>query len=74
MSNTTDWGRGWLDLLMGGMGMRRCRRDPERLRQAATLDALRLWGMVSWYGVRPLHQLVFAGMLRGLSKSAEERK
>ncbi|NBR85845.1 MAG: SDR family oxidoreductase [Proteobacteria bacterium] len=112
--------RGWLDLLMGGVGMRRGRCDPERLRvgdtldcwrveaiqpdqrlrlaaemklpgrawlefdvqadgngarlrQTATFDPLGLWGLAYWYGIWPLHQLVFAGMLRGLAKAAEER-
>jgi hypothetical protein len=111
--------RGWLDLLMGGVGMRRGRRDPERLRvgdtldcwrveaiqpdqrlrlaaemklpgrawlefevqpdgngarlrQTATFDPLGLWGLAYWYGVWPLHQLVFAGMLRGLAQAAEK--
>ena len=111
--------RGWLDLLMGGVGMRRGRRDPERLRvgdtldcwrvesiqpyqrlrlaaemklpgrawlefdvqpdgngarlrQTATFDPLGLWGLAYWYGVWPLHQLVFAGMLRGLARAAEK--
>jgi uncharacterized protein YbjT (DUF2867 family) len=110
--------RGWLDLLMGGVGMRRGRRDPERLRtgdtldcwrvesiaagerlrltaemklpgrawlefevepdgngarlrQTATFDPLGLWGLAYWYGVWPLHQLVFAGMLRGITRAAE---
>ena len=113
--------RGWLDLLMGGVGMRRGRRDPEHLRvgdtldcwrvesieagqrlrlsaemklpgrawlefevqpdgngarlhQTATFDPLGLWGLAYWYGVWPLHQLVFAGMLRGITRAAEERK
>jgi hypothetical protein len=112
--------RGWLDLLLGGVGMRRGRRDPEhlrmgdtldcwrvesivagerlrlaaemrlpgrawlefevqpeggkaRLRQTATFDPLGLWGLAYWYAVWPLHQLVFAGMLRGLATSAEKR-
>jgi hypothetical protein len=30
-----------------------------------------LWGLAYWYGVWPLHQIVFAGMLRGLARSAE---
>ena len=111
--------RGWLDLLMGGVGMRRGRRDPERLRvgdtldcwrvessqpnqrlrlaaemklpgrawlefevqpegngtrlrQTATFDPLGLWGLAYWYGVWPLHQIVFAGMLRGLARAAEK--
>lgn len=112
--------RGWLDLLLGGVGMRRGRRDPERLRvgdtldcwrvesiqpgqrlrlaaemklpgrawlefevqpegtgarlcQRATFDPLGLWGLAYWYGVWPLHQLVFAGMLRGLARGAERK-
>jgi hypothetical protein len=112
--------RGWLDLLLGGVGMRRGRRDPEhlrmgdtldcwrvesieagkrlrlaaemklpgrawlefevqpdggkaRLRQTATFDPLGLWGLAYWYGVWPLHQLVFAGMVRGLATTAEKR-
>lgn len=112
--------RGWLDLLLGGVGMRRGRRDPEhlragdaldcwrvesvqpgerlrlaaemklpgrawlefevqpegngaRLRQTATFDPLGLSGLAYWYGVWPLHQLVFAGMLRGLARAAEAR-
>lgn len=111
--------RGWLDLLLGGVGMRRGRRDPEHLqtgdaldcwrveciepgkrlrlaaemklpgrawlefevqphecgselRQTATFDPLGLWGLAYWYGVWSLHQLVFAGMLRGIAHAAEE--
>lgn len=110
--------RGWIDLLLGGVGMRRGRRDPERLRpgdvldcwrveglepgrrlrltaemklpgrawlefevqpdgthsrlrQTATFDPLGLWGLAYWYAVWPLHQLVFAGMLRGIARAAE---
>ena len=113
--------RGWLDLLMGGVGMRRGRRDatqlrvgdvvdcwrveaiergrrlrllaemklpgrawldfeiqPERggarLSQTAMFDPVGLWGLAYWYGVWPLHQIVFAGMLRGLARAAEESK
>jgi hypothetical protein len=111
--------RGWLDLLLGGVGMRRGRRDPVRLRvgepldcwrverleagqrlrltaemklpgrawlefevhpdggqttlrQTATFDPLGLWGLAYWYAVWPLHQLVFAGMLRGIAQAAEK--
>lgn len=109
--------RGWLDLLVGGVGMRRGRRDPQHLRAGDTLDCWRvesitpgkklrlfaemklpgrawlefevqpdgdgarlgqtaifdpvgLWGLAYWYAVWPLHQLVFAGMLRGLVRAA----
>lgn len=111
--------RGWLDLLLGGVGMRRGRRDPTALRvgdvvdcwrvdaiergrrillkaemklpgrawlqfevvprdgvraveicQTATFDPHGLSGLAYWYGVWPLHQLVFAGMLRGIAGAA----
>ena len=111
--------RGWMDLLLGGVGMRRGRRDPARLevgdtldcwrvesikpgerlrlvaemklpgrawldfevqpdgdgarlRQTAIFDPVGLWGLAYWYGVWPLHQFVFAGMLRGIATSAEK--
>jgi len=111
--------RGWMDLLLGGVGMRRGRRHPtqlevgdtldcwrveeikigqrlrlmaemklpgrawldfeveaensgSRLRQTAMFDPVGLWGLAYWYGVWPLHQIVFAGMLRGIARSAEK--
>jgi uncharacterized protein YbjT (DUF2867 family) len=111
--------RGWLDLLVGGVGMRRGRRDPtqlevgdaldcwrveeikasqrlrliaemklpgrawldfevdvenngSRLRQTAMFDPVGLWGLAYWYGVWPLHQVVFAGMLRRIARRAEK--
>jgi len=114
--------RGMLDLLVGGIGLRRGRRDPEdvrpgdtidcwrveayepnrrlrmvaemrlpgrawlefevqphpdgsQIRQTAIFDPLGLAGLVYWYLVYPLHQIVFWGMLRGIvnagRKSAE---
>ena len=112
--------RGWLDLLVGGVGMRRGRGHPFRLavgevldcwrvdsvesgshlrlaaemhlpgrawlefevrpgpkgqgaqiRQTATFDPLGLAGLAYWYAVWPLHQLVCAGMLKGLARKAE---
>ena len=109
--------RGWLDLLVGGVGMRRGRRDAQTLevgdpidcwrveayvpgrqlrllaemhlpgrawldfevepngsgsmiRQTAIFDPLGLSGLAYWYGVYPLHQLVFSGMLRGIARAA----
>ncbi len=107
--------RGFLDLLVGGVGMRRGRRDPDRLKvgdvvdcwrveqyeahkhlrlssemklpgrawldyevkttqngcmitQTALFDPVGLSGLLYWYLVWPLHQLVFTGMLRGIAK------
>lgn len=103
--------RGWLDLMVGGVGMRRGRRDPidlkvgdtidwwrveafepnrrlrlfaemripgrawlefeiepapggSRVRQTAEFDPVGLAGLIYWYAVYPIHQVVFAGMLR----------
>jgi len=110
--------RGFIDLLMGGVGMRRGRRDSEQLhagdtldcwrveefepgrtlrlaaemklpgrawlefevtgdaggsliRQTAIFDPVGLAGLIYWYMVYPLHQLGFAGMLRGIAHAAE---
>jgi hypothetical protein len=106
--------RGWVDLLLGGVGLRRGRRDPDRLspgdvvdcwrveaveapsrlllraemklpgrawlefevtpqgagaeiRQTAVFDPIGLWGLLYWYGVWPLHQLVFDRMISGIA-------
>ena len=111
--------RGAIDLLSGGVGMRRGRRDPEQLRAGETLDFWRVeaiesprllrlvaemkvpgraWlefevvpeaggacirqtahfdpaglaGLTYWYGIYPLHRMVFAGMLRGIARAAGE--
>jgi uncharacterized protein YbjT (DUF2867 family) len=110
--------RGFLDLLVGGVGIRRGRRHPEWLsvgdtldwwrveaftpdrqlrlvaemklpgrawlafeveedasgstiRQTAIFEPVGLLGLMYWYALYPLHQLVFAGMLRGIVRVAE---
>lgn len=110
--------RGFLDLLFGGVGMRRGRRDPEQLqvgdaldfwrveayepdrrlrlsaemklpgrawleyevqpvdggseiRQTAVFDPIGLVGLLYWYGVYPLHHLVFSGTLKALARGAQ---
>ena len=112
--------RGFLDLLVGGVGVRRGRRDPEQLvpgdaldfwrveaiepdallrlaaemklpgrawlqfevepdgagstlRQTAIFDPVGLLGLAYWYALYPLHQLVFAGMLRGIVAATDLR-
>ena len=110
--------RGFLDLMIGGVGVRRGRRDPEQLRagdaldfwrverfepsrllrlqaemklpgrawlefevtphesgstirQTAIFDPIGLAGLVYWYGIYPLHNRVFAGMLRNIAVCAK---
>jgi hypothetical protein len=109
--------RGLLDRLVGGIGMRRGRRDPDTLRpgegldfwrveavepdrllrltaemrlpgrawlqfevtpekggslirQTAVFDPVGLLGLVYWYALWGIHQMVFAGMLRNIIKAA----
>lgn len=109
--------RGFIDLLVGGVGMRRGRPDPEGLRVGDTLDWWRveeyepgrflrlraemklpgrawlefevepsergstirqtatfepsgLLGFGYWYGIYPLHAVVFRGMLAGIARAA----
>lgn len=114
--------RGAIDLLVGGVGISRGRRDPEELRvgdeldcwrveayepdrrlllsaemklpgrawlefevvptgagaqvhQTALFDPVGLSGLLYWYAIWPLHQLVFEGMLREVVRAGErERK
>jgi uncharacterized protein YbjT (DUF2867 family) len=110
--------RGFLDRLVGGVGLRRGRRDPVDLRvgealdfwrveqfepnrllrlqaemklpgrawlefevcgdrqksiirQTAIFDPVGLFGLLYWYSIYPLHELVFAGMLRGIARAAQ---
>jgi uncharacterized protein YbjT (DUF2867 family) len=110
--------RGWMDFLIGGVGMRRGRPrnmppkagdtidywrveafEPEHrllmaaemkmpgrawleltvtgdatgsdIRQTAIFDPVGLLGLLYWYSIYPLHQLVFSGMLRGIARAAE---
>lgn len=112
--------RGFMDLLVGGIGVRRGRNDPveirvgdaldfwrveqfepnrllrlraemkvpgrawlefdvealdesgkTEIRQTAIFDPHGLFGLAYWYGLYPLHHLVFGGMLRNIAKAAE---
>ena len=112
--------RGFLDLLVGGVGVRRGRRHPDELRigdsldfwrvdqfednkllrlvaemkvpgrawlefevtekngvstirQTAIFDPVGLFGIAYWYALFPLHQFVFAGMLRNLCRAIETK-
>lgn len=111
--------RGFLDLLVGGIGVRRGRRDPEHLRVGDTLDFWRveeyepdhrlrlqaemkvpgrawlefevtedgdqseirqtavfdpagLFGLMYWYSLYPLHQIIFHRMLHNIAAAARK--
>jgi uncharacterized protein YbjT (DUF2867 family) len=57
-------GRAWLEFEVTGDSC------GSTIRQTATFDALGLLGRAYWYGVYPLHQLVFKGMLREIAARA----
>jgi hypothetical protein len=40
------------------------------LRQRAVFDPVGVGGLLYWYGIYPLHQVVFAGMLREMARAA----
>jgi uncharacterized protein YbjT (DUF2867 family) len=111
--------RGLIDLLVGGVGLRRGRRHPVTLRagdvidwwrveevlpgqvlrlsaemrvpgrawlqfevkpraeggseihQTAIFDPLGVWGRLYWYGIYPVHVLVFRGMISAIARAAE---
>jgi hypothetical protein len=42
-----------------------------QIRQTAIFDPLGLWGLIYWYGISPLHEFVFAGMLRNIARAAK---
>ncbi|HSG25720.1 MAG TPA: SDR family oxidoreductase [Anaerolineales bacterium] len=118
-----DWAwdiRGWLDKIVGGVGLRRGRRHPDEIRVGESLDFWRvesitpnrcmllraemktpgrawlefqavpqpegktllklgayfaargLLGLIYWYSLFPIHKFIFDGMIRNLTKRAEE--
>jgi hypothetical protein len=42
------------------------------IRRVATFDPVGLLGLVYWYGIYPVHSLVFRGMVRGIAQQAEQ--
>ncbi|UCG53429.1 MAG: SDR family oxidoreductase [Candidatus Latescibacterota bacterium] len=41
------------------------------IRQTAVFDPVGLFGLVYWYGLYPLHKLIFAGMLRNIGAACD---
>ena len=60
-------GRAWLEFEVRGDG------DGSIIRQTAVFDPVGLSGLLYWYSVFPLHQFVFAGMLRGIARAAQRQ-
>jgi len=40
------------------------------LRQTAIFDPVGLAGLLYWYVLTPMHGLIFAGMIRGITRAA----
>jgi len=57
-------GRAWLEFAVEPAG------DGATIRQTALFDPVGLGGLAYWYGIWPVHRLVFAGMLHGIARAA----
>jgi hypothetical protein len=60
-------GRAWLQFEVEPDG------NGSTIRQTAEFDPVGLAGRLYWYGLYALHELVFAGMLRGIAGEARRR-
>ncbi len=57
-------GRAWLEFEVRGEG------SSSTIRQTAVFDPVGWRGLAYWYGLYPLHEAVFAAMLRGIARKA----
>jgi uncharacterized protein YbjT (DUF2867 family) len=57
-------GRAWLQFEVVGDGER------SLIRQTAIFDPLGVFGQLYWYGLYPIHRLIFRGMLKGIIKAS----
>ena len=57
-------GRAWLEFEVEPDGA------GSRIRQTASFDPTGLVGLAYWYGIHPLHALVFRAMLGGIARAA----
>jgi hypothetical protein len=65
-------GQAWLEFHVEHPGPAHGRRSATRLRQRATFHPRGLLGHLYWWGVAPFHRIVFGGMLRNLTRAAED--
>ncbi|MCG3118550.1 MAG: hypothetical protein ALAOOOJD_00770 [bacterium] len=56
-------GRAWLQFEIEAQG------PATTIRQTAIFDPVGMLGLLYWYALYPLHELIFAGMLRGIVKA-----
>jgi uncharacterized protein YbjT (DUF2867 family) len=61
-------GRGWLQF-----EARPLQEGQTELVQTAYFASKGLFGLLYWYGIYPLHGLIFAGMIAAIARSAEDR-
>ena len=59
-------GRAWLEFEVSEAD------GKSEIRQTAIFDPVGLPGLAYWYALYPLHQLVFARMLKGIARAAEK--
>lgn len=62
-------GRAWLQFEAAPLSAGR-----SELVQTALFAPKGVWGLLYWYGLSPLHRLIFAGLLAGLARRAEARE
>ncbi len=51
-------GRAWLDFEVTKEG------SETAIRQTAIFDPVGVWGLIYWYSLYPVHQIIFSGMIR----------
>lgn len=61
-------GRAWLEFEVVP------REGGSTIRQTALFDPVGFFGRLYWYGVHPLHRLVFSGMLDGIARAATQHR
>jgi uncharacterized protein YbjT (DUF2867 family) len=61
-------GRAWLEFEIARHG------DVSRIRQTAVFEPSGVAGLLYWYGIYPLHGLVFSGMLLGIARAVTDRE
>jgi hypothetical protein len=58
-------GRAWLEFQVTKEA------EGSRITQTAEFEPHGLWGILYWYGIYPIHQVVFLGMLRKIARLAK---